>query len=270
MAQREVTLIDSPGEGTLGPILAQYYKTRMDYEESMKAESLIMTALYVAQLVLYYIELKEKIKDRDRILDKELEFLDYLHQRRNTFDAPELDKKDAVRRLEEITPLVCEEASLYLNEVQQDAESFEDMEKMFAGCSCGGIPQGWGTHDGTLAAGLGSVSAGVILSTTAKRRAEEFNVHRMELIRGANMAIRGLFTADSVLAYYQQAVAIYQGLVDTFIGGFNSAGAGLGVALQRLSGSSAGRGTTISTGPLTIQTAGSPELSSSVQTFGTA
>ena len=242
------TLDDRPGSETLGQILATYYKQRTDYEENMKAEALIMTALYIAQLVLYYTELKEKVKDRDRILDKELEFLDYLHARRIGSDAAELDKKDAVRGLGELSVNVCREAANYKTETIQDAESFRDMEQMFAECSCAGIPEGWGIHDHSLAAGIAATSAGTLMPTMAKRRAEDFNVHRIELIRTANIAVRSLFTAESVLGYYQQAVAIYQGLIDTFIGGFNSAGAGLGVALQRLSASSGGKGNTITSG----------------------
>lgn len=267
MAEK-VTLIDAPGEGTLGQILATYYQQRTRYEEDMKLEAFIMTAAYIVQLLAYYFELKEKIKDRDRILGKELDFLDYLHQRRNV-DAGELEKKDLIRtKLGEISASVCEESARYKDETIGDAQSFKDMEEVFAQCSCAGIPDGWGTHENTLAAGMAMTSAGTIMATTAKRRAEDFNVKRIDLIRNANIAIRGLFTADSVLAYYQQAVAIYQGLVDIYISGFNSAGAGLGVALQRLSGASGGRGTTVSTGPLTIQTAGSPPNSPNVQTIG--
>lgn len=249
-----VTLDDVPGSETLGKILATYYKQRTEYEEGSRLASALMTGAYIVQLLAYYNLAKGYREDRDKVLEAEMDFLTYLHDRRMKADEPELQKKDKIReKLGEQTANVCTEATRYKTETLQDAKAFEDMEEMFAECSCAGIPDGWGIHDHTLAAGIAATSAGTMMPISAKRRAEEFNVHRIDLINKANIAVRGLFTADSILAYYQQAITIYQGLMDTFISGFNSAGVGLGVSLQRLSGASPASGTQIMIRPLQVE-----------------
>lgn len=247
------TLDDRPGSETLGQILAAYYKQRTEYEEGSRLASALMTGAYIIQLLAYYNLAKGYREDRDKVLEAEMDFLTYLHDRRMKADEPELQKKDKIReKLGEQTANVCTEATRYKTETLQDAKAFEDMEEMFAECSCAGIPDGWGIHDHTLAAGIAATSAGTMMPVSAKRRAEEFNVHRIDLINKANIAVRGLFTADSILAYYQQAITIYQGLMDTFISGFNSAGVGLGVSLQRLSGASPANGSSITINPLQV------------------
>ena len=237
--------------------MGEYFEYRHEYEKSMTEESVIYTLAYIVQMILYAVAAYEKIEQRDEMIDKMQEFMKYLHDTKHNVDYIQLPKMIGVMGMDDRKFNYCDETKRYLNQAREDAVGLTAMEEMYINTSPAGAPDGWGFHDAMLIYPLASATAGELMVTTGKRRVEDIKAKRAELVHKAHVNVRGLFTASTVLNYYQQAQSIYAGLADLYISGFNSAGAGLGVSLQRLASSggsggglmvTAGRGVTPGSG----------------------
>lgn len=258
------------GEDALG-VMGQYAQNRMQYEEELAAETLVYTALAIAQMIAYWILANDQINNRDRVIGKYAEdddgmlgFLWKLEKYRDEQDYPILLKKAAVkdgitRDLKSFEPDSCGDAVRYVEELEGDAASIDSMENMFAACSCSGIPQGWGIHDGSLALGLGASFAGPIMNIASVDIYNKFKYDAIELVQEAQSAMKTIYNISGVMAYYGQAINIFQGLADLFISGFNSAGAMLGTALGRMANSGS-KGNVINTSELGISGTGTSAL----------
>lgn len=239
--------INESGKNSLEAI-GEYFEYRREYEEEMTTESLIYTLAYLVQLVAYAVKAYEKIDQRDDMIDKMQSFMEYLHNTKHGIDYAQLPKIRSVLGMPGREFNYCETSTRYLSQAKDDADGLMKMEEMYAAASPLGAPDGWGMHDAQLIYPLANAVAGELMVTTGKRRVEDYNAKRAELVHKGHINVRGLFTASTVLSYYQQAQSIYAGLADLYISGFNSAGAGLGVSLQRLASSGATGGTTVTVG----------------------
>lgn len=220
-------------EGLAIGAIGNYFKYREEYEKETSDASVAMTLAFLAQMVIYGVLAWNAIEDRDDAIDKYLEFAQYLRDQRD-IDYDRINQLPSTIGMSEPSSDPCGLASKYLSQSLQDGNSFKVMEDDLAECSCAGIPEGWGTHMNTLAGAMAQASAGELMVTGRKRIRDWYLPKKADIIRKAHINYRSLITGGSVLYYYERAMTIYSGIADLFISGFNSAGAGLGVSLQRL------------------------------------
>ena len=100
--------------------------------------------------------------------------------------------------------------------------------------TCAKTPEGWNTNEGALYAHRAVGYAGGIIHNANKRRVERFLENKTALTARAQASAR--LAPGPILAGYQQAASIHEGLAGIFLKGFNSAGAGLGVRLGQITG----------------------------------
>lgn len=239
-------------DSALGTMSA-YYKQRMEYENELQLATLAELAFSIVQMGYYYDEFKDAIKDRgegnrDDTIDKLIDFMDYLRGAPRDKDLSMINDKKGVLNLAIPNSNVCNENVYYRKEIKADGDAVDASAERFIKESCCGIPYGWGIHEGQLASRLSVPIAGSYKAAAADRRRQEFIKNKIGLVQAAQRSIKALANASSVLAYYERAIAIYQGLADMFIQGFNSAGAGLGVALGKLSSATSSSSASTSSG----------------------
>lgn len=206
----------------------------LDRDPILDALTLGLVAVGLAQLALYWKLYYDMVKKRDEFIEYELEFLDKLEELK--LDAlPILEKRRAIIG-ELVVPAanVCAEATRYAGEVAKDSARLDNWAQDMSTKSCQGIPNGWSLHEGMLAGALAVGTSGSLLSGESKRREEKFRYDKTGLVMRAQQGMKAVFKANDILAQYARAAAIYSGLTDLFIQGFNSAGAGLGAALDKL------------------------------------
>lgn len=244
----------------VGP-LGKYFEARMQYEAELQIATLGELLLAAVQLGYYWDEFKEAIDNRDDVIDNNLiPFMDYLRNGPRANDLGMIANKQGVRdglAADEPTADNCLENIRYRGEVTQDGNAVDKSARRFAKESCCGIPEGWGIHDGDLAAVLSVPIEGSYQAAAADRRRQEFLKNEVGLVQAAQRSIKATINASSILAYYERAIAIYQGLGDMFIQGFNSAGAALGVALGKLAHTSSAPTSSTSSGIIQIGHTGS-------------
>jgi len=100
--------------------------------------------------------------------------------------------------------------------------------------SCSGVPNGWDLDEGNVQQSKAGSNLISITSASDVRRIENFRRSKTSLVRTAQIGLKSTFNAGDTLSKYAQAAAIHSGFADLYIQGFNSAGAGLGVALGKL------------------------------------
>lgn len=211
------------------------------FEQSRSNNLGLATALQVAaqavQLGLYYDKADEAIDARDNEIDTMQAFQEDLDAYACGADFEMVNCKKAI-----LTDLglpvtdKCSDAVRYASESLKDGEAVDCKSDHLAQQSCEGIPSGWGTHDGSLFAGRAGSYAGGIIANASKRRTERFREQKTNLVLRAQQAMKAAINSNTILGKYAQATSIHSGLADLFIQGFNSAGAGLGVALGQLAG----------------------------------
>lgn len=211
-----------------------YFRERLQYEKELQIETMIQLVFALAQLIIYWKMFDDAIEDRDRLIDKQMEFIDKLHEYRMNQDLPILRWKKQALGIPEPSSNPCGNATRFAKETDSDGGAVTSMQFQLSRASCCGIPSGWGLHDGQLAAALGIGSAGSLMEAHAKREALNFKWEKARIVQVAQSSMKAVFNADNVMKYYQQSGAIFQGLSDIFISGFNSAGAALGVSLGRM------------------------------------
>lgn len=198
-------------------------------------EVIAQIALQTAQLIAYYDLADDAIESRDLIIDKTIDFITYLEDKKVSQDLPMLNlKKSVLTGLGLPSVDMCSSAIQFRQESINDGHAVDEKSVNYARETCGGIPSGWGLHEGTLMAAKSTSYIGGMVGSSSKRQQETFRRAKTDLVRNAQAGMKSLFNASEVLSQYSQAQGIYAGLADLFIQGFNSAGAGLGVALGKL------------------------------------
>lgn len=207
----------------------------LDTQKQANAASLVQIALQTAQLIAYYNLSDDAVDSRDNKIDKQLSFMSNLNAYKYNNDLPMLDLKASIL-VELELPLVnmCHDAIFCQNDILSDGVAVDNKSQDYINQSCAGAPQGWGVHDGNLFSSKVSSFVGGVVSNSSTRERESFTRNKTDLVRSAQQGMKAVFNAETVLAQYSQSASIYAGLADLFIQGFNSAGAGLGVALGRM------------------------------------
>lgn len=240
---KDITPVDDTSAmGTM----ALYQKQQMERQEELDLAMLGFAVIAIVQMVLYYDKAKDAIKDRNCVIGKYessdmgmLGFLAELESYRDYDYSILVDKREnaldnASTMLNKWSPNYCDDAMRYTDEFIGDAKSIKDFEEMFAEYSHDGIPDGWGTHDGSLARGLGAAFAGPMMQVASKDLYEELKGKVLDLVLKAQSASKAIYNISSIMGYYTQAYQIYQGLSDLYISGFNSGAAMLGTSLGNL------------------------------------
>lgn len=226
--------------------ITDWYQNQNDDRAALQTQTLLLTGLFAAQLVLYYALWDDAIDKRDAALDKYQDILDYAHDQEINVDYQQLLAKQDVLDLALPEVNMCEDAQLFEVEVHNDGQAIDDKCFDLSKSDCCSPPPEWKNHEGQLYAARAQDYTGGILANAAKRRREAFLENKVALALRAQQSART--SLSSILNNYTQAVSIYEGLASTFLQGFNSAGAGLGVNIARLGQSSASSGTTNAAG----------------------
>ena len=205
------------------------------------ADAGLWAAAFATQMVTYFALWYDAVDNRDDVLDKQKDILDYMENQAATVDYEMLLCKQAIctdlecPTLNACTdPLKCADEGLLDGEVV-DSKAQQQLER-----TCNKAPDGWDTNEGELYAHRGVGYAGGIIHNANKRRTERFLENKTALMARAQASAR--IAPGPILAGYQQAASIHEGLAGIFLRGFQSAGAGLGVSLERLSGNNSSGG----------------------------
>lgn len=246
-------------------IMSAYAKYKHEYDTELSIQSVITAGLAAAQMIIYWDLFDEYLDKRDETLDMYITFLEKCRARTFNVDLPELRRIRNVLdddNLDEFSRRyhTCEEGKRFVYsgdhndytrlEVHHDGEFVNrtNMDTVNKATKEGFIPDGWGLHEGWIASAM---SAGISTSLgnhLAKHRYYDFLRAKARLLHTAQQAMKAVIKASRIEEYYRQAAAIYSGLSDVFIQGFNSGGAALGTALGRLSNMGGGSSSNASTG----------------------
>ena len=242
-----VEVTNSPGDGTALGWMGLYHQNEYQRKQELDIQTLAFAVAAIAQMIYYWDKLKDHTKDRDCAIGEfaienqgMLGFMAELESYRDTVDFPILMQKTGIKdqiNFGEFEPKSCDTALLYYDDIENDAKVINRFEKMFTDCSCSGIPEGWGTHDGSFARGLAASFSGPIANSFAVDLYEDFKVNAVAVVQKAQMAMKAIYNISGIMRYYEQAINIHEGLATLFIQGFNSAGAMLGTALGQLANS---------------------------------
>lgn len=225
-----------------------YYDNQNADRAALQDQTLLWMTLYAIQLGLYYDLWDEAIDDRDAVLNDQQVVLDYLHETDLAVDHPMMQLKQDVVRLPLPEVDMCGDAVMYASDALKDGAAVDSLAEKLMKSDCCGAPtdingDALSITEGQLHAVRASAYTGGVLANSAKRRREAFRKNKTALVLRAQSSSR--MAIGPILAMYQQAASIYEGLASIYLQGFNSAGAGLGVSLQRLA---SGNGATTSTG----------------------
>lgn len=212
-----------------------WFQTANERTEGLDLVAIAQVILQTAQLVLFYGLADDATDRRDAKIDKTIEFQQDLQDYKFNQDLPVLNLKASVLTdLELPTIDMCADALKVTTDAMNDGAAVDNKAFLFSEESCHGIPQGWGVHEGSLMAGKSGSYASGMIANNSKRRVEQFRIVKTDLVRAAQQGMKAVYSANETMAKYAQSASIDAGLADLFIQGFNSAGAGLGVALGRL------------------------------------
>lgn len=253
-----VNVTNNPGDGSALGWMGLYHQNEYQRKQELDVEMLVFAGLAIAQMLYYWDKVDDHTDARDCAIGEYaagnmgmLGFLFELEQYRDTVDWPILQRKARIMNeidFDDWAPRSCSTATLYVNDMVQDSRVLDGMERMFADCSCAGVPEGWGMHDGSLALGLGASVSGPMMNIVAVELFEEFKGNAIHIVQQAQMAMKAIYNISGIMRYYEQTIAIHEGLASMFIQGFNSAGAMLGTALGKLASSAAGSSNTVRVG----------------------
>lgn len=197
---------------------------------------------FAAQMVIYFALWDDAVDNRDDALDAQEAALSYLDNADATVDFPQMKLKQTVLTDLELPDLgACTDPLVCLDEHLSDAKPVDDKADAQSRRACGGAPEGWGMYEGQLYASRAAAYTGGIVHNANKRRVEGFRQNKTQLALRAQSSSR--MAIGPILAGYQQAASIHEQLASIFLQGFQSAGAGLGVSLERMSGNVGSGGT---------------------------
>ena len=205
------------------------------------ADSGLWAAAFAAQMVTYFALWYDAVDNRDDAIDKQTAMQDYIENQAATVDYEMLLCKQAIcTDLECPTLNACTDPLKCSDEGLLDGEVVDSKAQQQLARTCAKTPEGWNTNEGALYAHRAVGYAGGIVHNANKRRVERFLENKTALVSRAQASAR--LAPGPILAGYQQAASIHEGLAGIFLKGFNSAGAGLGVSLERLSGNNTSGG----------------------------
>lgn len=227
---------NTPVDGSALGCMADNAIAEMEHRGTSEVETLIITALALAQMIIYWNLFDDALDHRDESIDKYMAFLDELQ----TFKAQDDVMLDAryniIGSCSISSPNVCTESSRYRTETLNDGKAVDKAGKNLARQSARGLPSGWFFAEGNIASAASACAAGSYMAGNAKRRKESFDAKKVGIVKAAQAGMKSVYKASEILSYYQNATAIWQGLTDIYISGFNSAGAALGTALKGFTG----------------------------------
>lgn len=224
-----------------GSEFAKWYEEENQKRADLAAASIFQVIAHAIMMALYYDRATDAMSNRDTEIDKQLDFMQKVSDYEFGADLDMLNMKKAVLSGLQIPAVdMCSDVIFCRSEINEDGEAVDLASTNFIDQTCGGKPHGWGTHDGDLYAAKASGYAGGIVANSARREQEDFRQQKTKLVRAGQQGMKALFNAASIQAKYSQAVAIHSGLADLYMQGFNSAGAGLGVALGRMGSATQG------------------------------
>lgn len=220
-------------------LMGQEAQLNITRQNTLDVTAIAQVALQTAQLIAYYQLHDDAVDLRDQKIDAQIAFQDKLTAYKFGADLNMLNlKKSVLTDLNLPSVDMCSDAVNLSSEAVGDGAAVVAKSQDLAQESCGGVPQGWGTHDGTLYAAKAGSYVGGVLSNSARRDEESFRQTKTDLVRAGQQGMKAVFKSDTVLAKYAQAASIHSGLADLFLQGFNSAGSALGATLGRFSGDS--------------------------------
>lgn len=197
--------------------------------DALQAQTLLWTLLFAAQLLIYYNLWKDAVDKRDAVIDDMERILSYLHETDLAVDYPMMLKQQEVLNVPLPKKEMCTDAVRFDDETRKDGDAVDDLSFHFTKMDCCSPIE---TTEGQLYSARASNYTGGVLANSSKRRQESFRKNKTALVLRAQATSR--MAIAPILAALGQAMSIYEGLASTFLQGFNSAGAGLGVNLQRL------------------------------------
>lgn len=219
----------------------EYLKQEIDANNNAADQAAEWAIAFGLQMAAYFLLWDSAVDDRDDALDKQKALLDYLHTTDTNVDYVQMMLKQTVDDdliIPVLTP--CTDALFCNKENLNDGEVVDSLARTEGRRSCGGIPTGWTNNEGALMATVASAYTGAMAARANERRVEGFRKNKTSLMlrsqSSATMAV------GPILKGYEQAAAIHEQLASIFLQGFNSAGAGLGVSLERMGGASASPG----------------------------
>ena len=215
-----------------------YLAQEIAANDQASADAALWAIAFAAQMVVYFALWDDAVDNRDDVLDKQKAVLNYLNDTDENVDFPQMQLKQTVLtdlELPELNactdPLICRAENLL------DGDVVDDKANAQARRACGGLPNGWEAYEGELYAHRSASYTSGIIHNANKRRVEGFRQNKTQLVLRAQSSSRTAI--GPILAGYQQAASIHENLAGIFLQGFNSAGAGLGVSLERMTGAGA-------------------------------
>ena len=212
----------------------KYLDQEIAANEIAVSQAATWSTAFTVQMTAYFALWTDAVSDRDDVLDKQIEATDYVQTQSAEIDFPQMVLKRSVLTGAVLPELsACTDPLLYLSENIADGEVVDSEARKQSRSACGGVPAGWATHEGELYSTAAASYAGGLVHNANKRRVEGYRRNKTALVQQAQRS--GVLALGPILAGYQQAAAIHEGLAGIFLQGFQSAGAGLGVSLDRLS-----------------------------------
>jgi hypothetical protein len=217
----------------------EWYDQQKARQDNLDAQTLILSILFIAQMVAYWLLFNSVVDKRDNALDAEMDFLNQLQAWKRQ-DLPILRM-----RLESLNIPVpdlagCCYSTAYTEDAVLDGRAFDASFSRLIENIPGGLPIGWSIYDGQLASTKAVASGGNLMSNDSQERRDEFIFKKAAVVQTAQRGTKTTYTASGILGFYNTATSIYNGLAGIWIQGFNSAGAGLGTLLNRQMGNQGG------------------------------
>lgn len=238
----EIKINNTAGDTTALGTIGEYFEGQIEYRSAVKVQTLATCVLLLAQMVLYWNAYSKAEAKRDAAIDKEISFISAVESYKLNGTLISLLRKRKVAYGLDVPDIdACANAVRYQDETFQDGTAVDNTAKHLARRASRGIPDGWGTHSGQLAAALAATNAGSFMAGNSRIRHEEFEDKKVGIVQASESGMKAIHRSSTIIGYYQQATAVYSGLADIYIQGFNSAGAGLGAALGQLTQSGAAK-----------------------------
>lgn len=216
--------------------ITKWYEEENDRRKNLESANKALMGLLAAQMLLYLIEFLKNLDDRDDMIDKIIDFNQYLHDKKHGVDLQMVREKTGIINLALPEVYQCSDVTRHSEFTMGDARAVDGMSEQFAKMSCG-IPNGWSMYEGELEGARVIADHGGFIVNASKREREWMQKQKTSLMVAAQRNIKSPFSASGIMAGYTQSMGIYSGLADLYAQGFNSAGAGLGVLLGRMTSS---------------------------------
>lgn len=218
------------------PDINEWYTRENQERDQKQQDTLLLTVAYVLQMGFYYNLWDDAVDNRDSLIEREKQILDYMINTDETVDYPFMQLKQEVLSIPTPSADMCGDNNRYVSFVTQEGNEIDDLGLSQANHCCGGLPDNWSIHEGILNASKAQGYAGSMLAASGKRRTERFRMQKTDLVLRGQAS--SSFNPGPMLSDLHQAIGIQEGLASIFAAGFNSAGVGLGTVWGQASGNS--------------------------------